>query len=107
MTTSHTLRARNGVVQELDHGRWHPFAVGHPKRFTPEGRAEIGLLLAAAPEMLDLLTDLLDQVTGPAGVWGDGRGRTGEKDGLSGEEFNARKAERIERASALLARVTP
>lgn len=54
------------------------------------------------PQLVDALKDLLAQQEGPAGVWGDGRGRDGKKTGLSGQEFNALRDKRIKTARAVL-----
>lgn len=43
---------------------------------------------AMAPALLEALKEALAQMTGPAGIWGDGRGNDGKKTGLSHQEFN-------------------
>lgn len=55
-------------------------------------------------ELLAALEGLLEQVTGPAGVWGDGRGNDGKKTGLSGQEFNDLKDARIQKARTIIAK---
>lgn len=54
-----TLRNDAGLVKELDGGRWHTVATVDRKRLTPEGRVEYARLMAAAPEMLEVLRHLL------------------------------------------------
>lgn len=73
-----------------------------PERMPDEARAN-ARLIAAAPELLAALSECLAQLTGPAGVWGDGRGNDGKKTGLSGDEFNALRDSRIEKARAAIA----
>lgn len=50
----------------------------------------------AIPVMIEALQGALTQLTGPVGVWGDGRGRDRQKTGLSHEEFNALQKSRID-----------
>lgn len=59
-------------------------------------------LIAAAPDLLAALEGALAQLTGPAMVYGDGRGNDGKKAGLSHQEFNALQAERIAKARAAI-----
>lgn len=61
-------------------------------------------LIASAPALLAALKGLLDQATGPAGIWGDGRGNDGKKTGLSGQEFNELREARIQNARAAIAK---
>lgn len=61
-------------------------------------------LIAAAPDLLAALRDLLDELTGPAMVWGDGIGNNGVKTGLSHEEFVQRRDARLTAAREALAR---
>ena len=60
-------------------------------------------LIAERDELRTALRGLLDQVTGPIMVYGDGRGRDGTKIGLSDWEFLALKDKRIAKARAALA----
>lgn len=59
-------------------------------------------LYAAAPKLLTALVDLLEQATGPAMVYGDGRGNGGKKTGLSHWEFNKLRQARIDQANNLI-----
>lgn len=55
-------------------------------------------------DLLEALEQMLNQVTGPAQVYGDGVGSDGRKTGLSHWEFNALRDERIEFARTTLAK---
>ena len=59
--------------------------------------------MAAAAALAEAMHGLLEQATGPAAVYGDGRGRDGKKTGLSHWEFNKLRKTRIEQACAALA----
>jgi hypothetical protein len=63
-------------------------------------------LLKAAPDLLAALEGLLAQSEGPAMVYGDGRGNDGTKTGLSHEEFNALRKNRIDAARAAISKAT-
>lgn len=58
----------------------------------------------AYDDLRDALSGLLAQVTGPAVVYGDGRGNDGIKDGLSHKEFCDLRDSRINAARAALLR---
>jgi hypothetical protein len=62
------------------------------------------LVQAAAHDLLKACEDLLEQVTGPAMVYGDGRGNDGTKTGLSHQEFNALLKNRIAAARTAIAK---
>jgi hypothetical protein len=53
--------------------------------------------------MVEALNGLLAEATGPAMVYGDGRGNDGTKTGLSHQEFNAQRKARIDAARSALA----
>lgn len=57
-----------------------------------------------AAGLLEACKGLLEQVTGPAMVYGDGRGNDGKKTGLSHEEFNTLRNNRIAKARAAIAK---
>ena len=61
-------------------------------------------LIAAAPVLLKAIKGLLEQVNGPVGVWGDGRGIDGKKTGLSSQEFDALRKSRIAAAQVAIAK---
>lgn len=61
-------------------------------------------LIAAAPELLAALNECLAQLEGPAGVWGDGRGNDGKKTGLSHDEFNQLRGQRLSNARSAIAK---
>lgn len=69
-------------------------------------RIELTPLYEAAPDLLEACRELLAQVTGPAMIYGDGRGNDGQKTGLSHSEFNALHDRRIELARAAIAKAT-
>ena len=60
-------------------------------------------LMASAPQLLAALSELLEQATGPAAIYGNGIGADGKKTGLSHWEFNALRDKRIENAHAAIA----
>ena len=56
------------------------------------------------PQLLAALQGLLEQATGPAAIYGDGCGRDGTKTGLSHQEFNQLRDDRINQARAAIAK---
>ncbi len=82
----------------------NPAAGGSLKNhMRPEDNAN-ARLIAAAPDLLASLLDLLADVTGPAMVYGNGIGNDGKKTGLTHQEFNELRAARIANARAAIAR---
>lgn len=65
-------------------------------------RSGLETVISRNADLLAALEALLDQVTGPAQVFGNGCGSDGKKTGLSGQEFNARTDSRIDQARAAI-----
>jgi hypothetical protein len=92
-------KAVDGYYIRLEEGEY----VTRAKAPTEFVASEIAHRWNAYPALLEACEGLLAQVTGPVMVHGDGRGRDGVKDGLSGDEFRALRDARIDAARAALA----
>lgn len=51
--------ADKGAVKAFAHGKYYTVALVDKKKFTPEGREGNARLIAAAPEMLEVLTRVM------------------------------------------------
>jgi hypothetical protein len=78
---------------------WLVERTGSDGSYTPICKLDVA---KAAPKLLAAIEGLLAEATGPAMVYGDGRGMDGTKTGLSHEEFNAQRKRRIEAARSAL-----
>lgn len=83
---------------------WLVERTGSDGSYTPICKLDVA---KAAPDLLAALDGLLAEATGPAMVYGDGRGNDGRKTGLSHEEFNAQRASRIAAARSALSKARP
>ena len=100
-----TGRTGRRVVQQLLQRGVAIRALVRSARRLPEDLAGHPALVVVEADLLSLgAEDLLEQVTGPAMVYGDGRGNDGTKTGLSHQEFNALLKNRIAAARTAIAK---